>query len=232
MLVGAFLVGASAALFFGSPLSRVNEIRVEGVHSLSREKVAEAAGVPVGTLWLRIKPDAVAERIRDAFPLVAEARVDIHWNGVVSISVREKDVVAVFPAETAWFRLLEDGTVLDPVRSGESIRAPIITVNRPVSVAPGRPVPVEAVGQACRQLSKLPPELREQLSEIHIEEGDVWTVYSVDRYKLHVPAGSFADRLRWFPAIRDQVRDRGPGEIWLTEPFRYHPFRPEKESAG
>lgn len=222
ILLFAFLLGSAVALFFGSPLSRVRHIQVEGTHSLTPAEVEQAAGVPLGTWWFEVKPAEVAARIQRAFPLAADVRVHFNWTGSLDISVREKGVVAVFPSGGAWYRLLEDGTALDVVRPGETIGMPLITVGAPPQVTLGKPVaPVVA---SCRQLALLSPELRAQLAEVHVGDSTMWTVYTVDHYELHVPAQEFAQRMQWFPQIRDQVKDRGPGEIWLTDPFRYSPF--------
>lgn len=230
-LLAAFLVGSALALLFGSPLSRVTEIRVEGTHHLSPEEVEQASGVFPGMWWFRVKPDEVAAKLKESFPLVADVQVRIGWTGKVTISVREKEVVAIFPAGGVWYRLLEDGTAFDVVRPGETIQIPLVTVDRPVQVTMGKPVPVEAVGQACRQLSQIPADLRAQFSEVHTGDSDIWTVYSVDHYEVHVPVRDFITRIQWFPKIREQVKDRGPGEIWLTDPFRYSPFQGRKGSA-
>ncbi|MDI3256148.1 MAG: FtsQ-type POTRA domain-containing protein [Kyrpidia sp.] len=228
MLLIGFLLGSAVALFFGSPLSRVTNIRVEGTHSLSPVEVEQAAGISRGTWWFRVKPGEVADRIKKVFPLAADVQVHLGWTGTMTISVTEKGVVAVFPAGGAWYRLLDDGTALDVVRPGESIGMPLVTADGAAPVTLGKPV--QAAVQACKQLAKLSPDLRAQLAEVHLGDPDVWTVYTTDHYELHVPDENFAGRIQWFPKIRDQVKDKGPGEIWLTDPFRYIPFSGGKGS--
>jgi cell division protein FtsQ len=105
---GLALVGAAAAVVYGTPVLGVREVTVRGVTTLNPAEVRKAAAIRPGTPLASLDLGSVRRRVA-GLPPVRTVRVERDWPGTVVITVAERVAVAQVPGPGSGYRLL-DGT--------------------------------------------------------------------------------------------------------------------------
>lgn len=101
-VVVAAVVIAGGWAVWGSPLLSVDTVTVAGHEHVDRERIKEAAEVPLGTPIFQMDLDSIAEGVESLLP-VASADVSRQLPRTIEIRVQEREAVAwVLKGSTPW----------------------------------------------------------------------------------------------------------------------------------
>ncbi|MGY1838495.1 MULTISPECIES: cell division protein FtsQ/DivIB [unclassified Modestobacter] len=198
LAVALGLVGAVGWLLLGSPVLAVQEVRVDGVATLSPEQVVASAGIAEGTPLVRVDTTGAAERV-GRLPPVASVEVTRGWPDTVVVTVVERQPVAV--VSDAGRRQLMDatGVVFDT-----------ITGPAPEGVVPldvPDPGPDDAATTAAlTALTALPRDVRAQVTAVAANGPDDVTLTLTDGRAVLWGSAARTDRkAEVLDALLDQI---------------------------
>lgn len=176
--------GGTAWMFLVSSQLAADEVDVSGAHALSEREVLAAAEIASGTPLLRVDLDAIHDRVA-ALPEVAAVTVHRSWPDTVSISVTEREPLAVVEAGAAWWAMDEDGVLFrrTPSRSKLPRRLPLVVVD-----ARGD---ADARSEVAAVVAALPSELLAKVERVTAQSMDSITLQFSGR--TEVMWGSSAD---------------------------------------
>jgi cell division protein FtsQ len=232
LFVVVFFGGLLVAGYLQSPLSTVSTIEVKGIHQVRYEEILRAAGIQQGMSFWRIRKGDVADKIHAAFPLIESADVQVSWTGEVVIAVAEKSVAGLLHEGNKFYRLLQDGTVLEASGKEEST-LPVISMDNPPSVKTGARVTTPELLELAKQMPEVERKILDQISEIRITAEGPWKIYMRDRFEVRIPPRLFADKMKGYDKYRNALgADAKPGIISLQESEHFEPYQPAKKKGG
>ncbi|MQA35590.1 FtsQ-type POTRA domain-containing protein [Modestobacter roseus] len=192
------LVGVLAWLLLGSPVLAVQEVRVDGVVTLSPEQVIDSAGIVEGIPLVRADTEGAAERVR-RLPPVASVEVTRGWPDTVVVTVVERRPVAV--VSDAGRRQLIDatGVVFD------TITGPAPDGVVPLDVRDPGPDD-DATTAALGALTALPGDVRAQVTAVSATGPDDVTLTLTDGRSVLWGSADRTDRkAEVLDALLDQI---------------------------
>jgi cell division protein FtsQ len=166
---GRWLVAVAvlAAVLLGAwyitrtPLLDVDHINVHGAGVTTADEIVTASGIRAGEPLLEVDTAASAARIR-ALPWIDSASVVRNWNGLLSITVTEREPVAIVASDTGTPMLVDrTGRVLCPDGTFDLID---FTIVGPVAGAPG--TTIDGGGGALDLAALLTGGVRNRVSTI------------------------------------------------------------------
>ncbi|WP_432013354.1 cell division protein FtsQ/DivIB [Streptomyces cucumeris] len=90
------VLGAAAVwLLYGSSWLRTERVTVTGTRALSDAEVRTAADVPMDTPLVTVDMAAIAQRLRDRLPRIAEVNVSRSWPHTIRLEVTERKAEAI-----------------------------------------------------------------------------------------------------------------------------------------
>lgn len=233
LFVLIFFGGVLLAIFMQSPLSAISYIEVKGNHQVRYDEILRATGLEKGKSFWKVDEEEAAATIRETFPLVESADVQVSWTGEVVIAVAEKTVAGVLLTGDGFHRLLQDGTVLDRKEQGLADQVPIITMEKAPKLSTGQKVRSAELLELLQQIPEVKREVLDQVSEIHITASGPWQVFMRDRFEVRIPPRQFADKMDEYDKYRNALgRDKAPGVINLLDAEFYEPFPAQTEQEG
>ncbi len=156
------VAGSAVWLVFFSSVLAVKSVSVTGADILSEREVRRAAAVPEGEQLAVLDLTAARTRV-EALAAVKSADVTRHWPDGVEVRVVERQVVAVADLGGRWRGMDGDGVVFrDYQRPPEGLpRVQVLpTANR------------DALREAARVISSLPPDLADRVDHVEVETVD------------------------------------------------------------
>jgi cell division protein FtsQ len=227
--MAGFFAAIGLVVVLESPLMRVRRIVVDGNTSIPAQRLVSDSGlVPGISLWQVNRP-AVAAAVTSKEPFVDTVFVQVDWwTRTVTLHVREKQVAAVYAADGAFYRLLADGTVYDRLKAPGGLNAPVITSDPAVHPTIGKVIANPYVPVVCKQLAGADPSALVGVSEIHVDDLGIATLFLDNRYEARARANQLTAVL---PKLNDAVayfvgKGYPPGLIDMTgnPPYQYTPF--------
>lgn len=197
---------------YSTPVLGVRTVVVNGVAMDARQKVLDAAGVPMGTPMLQVDTSEVRDRL-GSVPEVQSAKVSLSWPSTLRLDIVER--------QPAVFMLASNGIQLVDA-SGVSFA----TVPQPPEGIPelrvrGSAKPDVMARSASTVLTSLPPELR----------ADVTTVVADSPYDIRVLLRGQRE-VRWGD-VGDSGRKAAILRTLLTRPGHiYDVTAPELPTVG
>lgn len=159
----AVLVLASAAwvVFFSSALA-VQKVAVEGVTTITGQRVRQAAQAPFGTPLARVDLAAIQARV-EAIPSVRVAEVSRGWPHTIKVSVTERTPLAVVSRGTGLQALDSEGVLF-----GHFARPPagLPLVKTPPDVG------ADALLEASRVVSSLRSDILAKVDQVEVATVD------------------------------------------------------------
>ncbi len=210
-----FLLVLAVLLYFQSPLSKVDEVRVEGALLNSKEDYVRASGISVGdALWgfRRFEAAGSVSSVQG----VEEAAVERTGLRSVVIKVNEWVPAALIEQEGRFHPVLSNGEVFGKP-AAEPVPAPIL------SGFSDEKTMEKMVGE----LEALPGGIRTLISEIKRtseEDPDAITAYMTDGYEVRGIIPGFAEKMEYYPSIVSQLTDEGKGVIDLEVGLYFRPY--------
>lgn len=216
------LAGAAVALaavvyvVFLTGYFEIHEIRVHGSRNLPLESLQEKTGIWIGANAFFISLSELREMF-ESEPAVGTVTFRRRLPHKLDCYLREREPVALINLEK-MAEVDEDGVVIPAgVRSME-IDLPVITgLNKEdVEQDSGR----EGINKALEVLDLLKEfgfSPAEQLSEIHIDGGEIVLIWMDSGTVVRVGRDGFEERIRKFRAVYPTLRERGglPNQIDL-----------------
>ncbi|GAX91003.1 cell division protein FtsQ/DivIB [Effusibacillus lacus] len=221
-LLFVFFAGVGAAVFFTSPLSKIRSVQVIGNSQIPADQIASASGVIVGMNFWDVKPENVDKQVREQYPLIAKADVEVKFPGHVTIAVAEKPVAAVLVRNGGMFyRLLSDATVYDAIKNTNGTNLPLIIAQNTLEVEPGKQIPDRDVQEFCEQLVSVDRKLLEHISHFEIRKKEdkkenLWSAWTVEGFEIRFPPGNLATTLDVYMKFwKKELEGKLPGIIYI-----------------
>lgn len=178
-LLAAFLFFSILGYYMASPLAKIDAITVSGNAQLSSEEILRIAGLESGMHLWRFPLGAGEDKLT-ANPWIEQCKVSWQFPNAVSITVVERQAVAVVKGSEENWVIAEDRVVL---AQSEGFSLPWLTGLNPEPLIPGQELKGDNCELAVTWLMAFQP-LAGQISEINFEEYPVViSVYTNDGYK-------------------------------------------------
>lgn len=207
--ISLFFVLVVFILYFQSPLSKVHSIDISGNVHVTNEEIIELSGVKKGTSFWSIKPEAIAEKVNE-HEEVSKAVVVRKFPNQLKIVVKENTRVAYLIEGTSYYPILETGKILEKEKL-ENIPADApLLFNWKQS---------EELQEMAAQLRLVPASILNRISEIHLtpEDSDPLhiTLFMNDGHEVSATVRDFAEKIKSYPMIIDQLTEDNFGVIHL-----------------
>ncbi|WP_200760110.1 cell division protein FtsQ/DivIB [Effusibacillus dendaii] len=218
ILLVIFFLGIAVSVFFKSPLSKVRSVQVTGNSQVSADEILKASAVQIGMNWWQVKADQIDKQVESQIPLIQKADVAVKFPGNVVIAVAEKSVAAVLIHQGVYYRLLTDGTVYDKMKSLTGTSLPLLVSDRSFPVEIGKQIPDADVQKFCQQVVNINRTLLDQFSYFQIQNGNLWSAWTVDDFEIRYPPGDLSTTLSIYDKFWKQqlAKDnKPPGIIYI-----------------
>ncbi|MCM3759353.1 FtsQ-type POTRA domain-containing protein [Alkalihalobacillus oceani] len=210
-------------VYFQSPLSHVKNVTVEGNQFVSDEKVVELSGIKGGTSIWNLDKAAIIDRLLDDDEISA-ASVERKWFNTVNLVVREHARIGYLYANEHYYPILETGRYLAELpRQEYPADAPLL-----MNFEQG-----EALAEMAAELSKVPPQLIERISEIFLtpNESDplALVLYMTDGNEVHSTIRGFSEKIAPYPSIVSDLDPEKKGILHMRMSPYFEEFVVEEE---
>ncbi|WP_026961668.1 cell division protein FtsQ/DivIB [Alicyclobacillus herbarius] len=229
ILIACFFAFVGVVVFLESPLTRVRYVEIEGNTDVPANRVKSEASVQPGMSLWQVNPSAVAESLKRQEPTIESVQVKTDYtHGTVTLTLRQKHIVAIFQSAHQFYTLLADGTVFKRVSASDGFPHPILSTTKHTQVNLGQRIGNSFVVQACQQIAKLSDRQVASVSQIQIDAYGTASVFLNDGFEADVPTSELAQRMPDVVTAAAYFRKRGypPGVIDMAgpPPYRYIPF--------
>ena len=229
LLLSLFFVLVACVLYFLSPLSHVQSVKVEGNRYISTEQIIRLSKVQKDRSIWKVDTDETVDNIKKN-PEVKSASVVPVFPNSIKITVTEHTRMAYLSKGGKFYPILENGKLLDELESGEiPVFAPVL-----VGFKEGK-----ALKLLLTELDKLPVEIQNAISEIHHAptKTDPYHIvmYMNDGYEVNATSRTLADKMVHYPSIIGQLDPDVKGVIDLEVGSYFKAFedeKPEEDNEG
>ncbi|UOF89159.1 FtsQ-type POTRA domain-containing protein [Fodinisporobacter ferrooxydans] len=229
IFVVLFFICAAAAIFVESPLSKVRTIQVIGAKQVPADQILQWSQVQKGESIWKVHAAEIQAQIKKHLPLIQRVDVATHYlTGRVDIAVAEKSIAAVYISNAKMYQILNDGTVFAEIPLGSAADKPIISEDKMEQVKVGQKLANSQLAVICSQVGNVAPFVSEQISEIHVNADNTWTVFMKDGNEIELPSGTLETNMKLYPDIQKSIADKKlpPGMIHVyAGKLVYSPFQ-------
>ena len=173
-----FMVLFTGYVLLQSSLFEVKHIIVKGNQHISTEKVVAVSGLHTGTNIFKIDLAEAASKL-DLLPVIRDIRFYRVMPGTVVIEVEEREPVALVPTGSGFVEVDSEVVHLRPGRVGTA-GLPVLTGVDARSTGPGRSLTGDGLEDLVRVVLELPLELRDLLSEAHLDPNGRVILYTLE----------------------------------------------------
>lgn len=201
LLVLVFLLLMVLSAYVISPYSEVNDITVDGTSEVYDQDVYEQSHIIAGDSLFDIfrNRSDIEETIVSNIPQVSDARLSVSGLQSVKLTVSEYDTVAYLLNEDSYFKILENGVILD-----ESL--PRITSNQPVLLNFSEGA---TLNRMIEEYDELNEQIKSSISEIELMESDrnemLVRAFMNDGNEVLASIPSLSERLNYYLEMRETV---------------------------
>ena len=160
-----------------SSIFEVKEIVVKGNQHLPAEKVVAVSGLYTGANIFKIDLTEAGQKL-ELLPVLRDVQLNRVMPGTVVIEVEEREPVALVPTGSSFVEVDREVVHLRPGRVGTA-GLPVLTGVDAKSIGPGRSLTGDGLEDLVRVVLELPLELRDMLSEAHLDSGGQVTLYTM-----------------------------------------------------
>jgi cell division protein FtsQ len=205
-IAGTFAMGRLLALHLTTSAAfAIDTIDVAGLSRLERDELLEAAGIELGTNVFLRSPDEVRARLL-SHPWIASAEVKRRLPGHFSITVREREPVALLSVEScstldaldgdptcddgprsSIYLVSDEGTVFKRLEGEDPVDLPVITGIDRQRLASDPEIKTRVLLEAITLLSEYREAgllRRVPIGELHVEPSDGFSLYVGDDLTL------------------------------------------------
>lgn len=201
MLVLLFMFSIILSAYSISPYSEVNGVSVEGTNEVYDQAVYQGSTIQMGDSIVTVlrNRSEIEEAIESSIPQISEASVRLSGLQTINITVSEYETVAYLLNEDQYYKILENGVILDEF-------LPRITSNQPVllnfsqgSVLDRMLVEYEEVEESIKAI----------VSEIELMDSDrndmLVRIFMNDGNEVLASIPTLAERLNYYLQMRETV---------------------------
>lgn len=183
-LVFSLLIITSLFFFLHSGIFSLQAVEVRGNVRVPEGEVLRLAAVEPGLNLWQLDVRAVAERVR-VHPLIEEVQVERRWPHTLVITLREREALALLPAQEGFWVVDGQGYVMEGTSSLRQRELPLISgLELGEDLGPGVCLRDEGLKAALTVLKELSPQDRQQIMEIEAGEADNLLLYLQGQVKV------------------------------------------------
>lgn len=204
-LVLAALIGLLAFAAYRSALFRLESVAITGATRLSEERIMAVADLAPGSARWDHPASAIKERL-EREPWIKSATVAWTW-GQVTIDVQEREPVGLIRYSDLYYLTLDETGVILEQTDLNTGGLPVVSGKVVTKALRGEQLPDQGLTDALALLAYMAPELRSQVSEVHVDEQRDLTMYMVVGPTVRwgqLPSGP--ERAAW---LRGQIKSFG-----------------------
>ncbi len=179
-----FIMFMASYVLLQSPIFTITKITVQGNNKLIREEVVQVSGIVTGMNIFKADMQTASARVK-VLPMIKEVKIDRDFPDTIVIKIVERKSVALVAVDEHFVELDAEGYYL---RTG-SVAAnglPVITGVHVQAVGPGKKVTGKRLDIALQVVQELNDELRNNLSEVHVDNVGLVTLYTLDGIKCRL----------------------------------------------
>lgn len=203
-IISLFVATLFLLLYFQSPYSKIQKIKVFGTDLKEDDYYVEKSGIQIGESMWGIDVSEVEEKLQDEW--IQNVEVKRKWLTIVEIHIEELRKVAYISDGNKFYPMLENGYVFKDTSLAVPIDAPIFFEFEDETYQT----------LLLEQLAKLDEEVLALISQINATptETDPYriTLFMNDGYEVRAEISSLADKLHYYPSIIAQIEKDGEFE--------------------
>lgn len=204
-----FFLLIAIIVYFQSPLSHVDDIKISGNYLSSEEKIKEITKIEKGISLFKVEKKAAESELKK-IPYIKTAKVSTHFPNDVKISIEEYTPVGYLYTEDHVSIVLETGNVID----NKTVKTKLSDYPLMYNFTEDH-----VLTKLTNELSKLPKEILNVISEIHYapKETDEFHIYMYtnDGYEVNATIPTLASKFSNYSAIVSQLDPHVKGVIDL-----------------
>lgn len=216
-MLTVFVVALLAILYFQSPLSKLETIKVSGSVLHEQSFYVEQSGLTIdNSLWSFSTGDI--EKSMEKIPGVQKVSVSRSWFRNIEIVITEWNTVAFLEDGGQYSLLLESGETFPAGMVLPEVEAPVLNnFKNP-----------ETRNRITAQLLKMDDTVYHLISEIIVVEdekdSDSITVYMDDGFEVRAFISTFAKKMAYYPDVTAQLNSYEKGVIDMEVGTFFTPF--------
>lgn len=211
LLTGGLLTASVHAMMQSTPLP-LKRMEVHGTKRLTADEIIALSGLSVGQNMLKLHLKNIGQQV-SANPWVASVKVQRFYPGTISISITERNPVAIINMGLLYY-LDERGEPFKPLTPGDRLDYPVITGFEEEELAGEMPDGRAALKQACSLLAAIQQHggfILTDLSEINYARGNGFTIYTAAAsLPIRIGNDQFSDKLKRLEKIHQELTRQAP----------------------
>lgn len=212
LLAGGLLAGSVHRLLQATPLP-VQKVEVRGINRLSREEIISLTGVAIGQNLLTLRLKTIGQQV-SSNPWVASVKVQRFYPGTLSLSIQEREPVAVINMGLLYY-LDANGEPFKPLNFGDALDFPVVTGFQEEQLNADPITTRLALKTACQLLDALKQHgsfILADVSEIHYDEAHGFSLYTTSgALPIKIGNEDFDNKLLRFARIYQNLMTQQPG---------------------
>lgn len=170
--------------FFHSGIFALQTVEVKGNRRVTKEEVLQLAAVERGLNLWQVDIRGIVTRLQ-THPLIDQVFVARRWPHTLVITVREREAMALLPADEGFFVIDGEGYIMERVSNISQLELPLISgIKLDRNTGPGSQLTGAGLESALAVLNQLPLDARQQIAEIEAREPDNLLLYLPGRIKV------------------------------------------------
>ncbi len=202
-----FFVMLLSVLFFQSSVSKISEIRIQGLHWLSEEQVRQSAGIAEGDHFFGVTEKTLAARVQQ-LDIAESVQVRKTFPGIVNIVVEESREVAFQLKPNGEFFIILSNGVTVPMPLGRVVDKPVLAGWDQSEAS------MKQLAKLCSILGHLTPTLIADISEIRpdatVSYPDRIKMYTRSRHEVITTIANFPKKVQY---LQDYIYELKSGSM-------------------
>lgn len=173
-----FIVFMVGYVLLQSPIFTIAKITVQGNNKITAGEIVQVSGIVTGLNIFKADLQTASNKVK-VLPMVKEVNIVREFPDTVLIKVIERVPVVLVVADGQFVELDADGYYL---RKGSAATTglPVVTGVEVQAVGPGKIVQGKGLDVALQVVQELTVPLRNILSEVHVNNVGLVTLYTLD----------------------------------------------------
>lgn len=223
LLMTVFFVAFLFSVYSISPYSKLTEINVEGNSEVYAQNIYRSSQITPGDSLIEtlFNKNRIEQTIVESNTQVSSAELNVTALQAITLSVEEYSTVAFLIKEGQYYKILENGEILEEAFPRISDNQPIL-----INFEEG-----SALNRMLDQYEQVDEVVREMISEIEKVENDrnemLVRVSFTDGNEALASIPSFSERINYYPQMREAV-DGAQGLFDLEAGAFFVPFESEE----
>lgn len=205
-LLSIFFLLIVIIIYFQSPLSQIKQIEIVGSELIQEDTILFVSDLQSGDNIWKMDKNQVKENLL-ALQEMKDVDIHIRFPNDVVIQLEEYAVIGYLADENDLLPILENGVILEHADRTLRIDGPILSDFQEGDILFG----------LVQQLSELPPEITQAISEIRYEpkETDQYHIYMFmnDGFEVNATIPTLSEKLVHYPSIVSQLDPNVKGVI-------------------